>query len=96
MFRAAMIKSGQAFYHITKEGQPIYIHKLSLMDIEFITNQDKEDIKMYYYILHEKMLTVLFPICSEIKGKRVDKMFSIYDLDNVALWGLYSKVYLTS
>lgn len=87
-----MKKTGQTFYNISYEGYPVYINKLSLLDVEFVKSHSMDDIKMYFYILHEKMINVLFPICSNFKNQRVDKIITIMDLDKVSVWSLFTKV----
>lgn len=39
----------------------------------------------YYYQFYERMVHVIFPVCSQQENKRVDKIFSIVDLKNANL-----------
>ena len=87
-----MKHTGQTFYHTSIDGFPVFIQKLSLMDIKYVSRQNFKDIQMFFYILHEKMLKVLFPFCSNYKNKRIDKIVSIIDLEKISVWSLFTKV----
>ena len=62
------------------------------MDIEFACAQSLEDSQLYYYMLHEKFLKIMFPYCSYLKNKRIDKMVCIFDMSKTSVLKIFTKV----
>jgi hypothetical protein len=87
-----MNESGKSFYFTSKKGHPIFIQRLKYMTVEYAKSFELDQIELFYYILHEKMIKILFASCSKHKNKRIDQIISIFDLEGFALWSFYSKV----
>ena len=85
-------KTGQSFYNTSFGGHPVYIHKMSNMDVSYVKSQSVQDTEVFYFLLHEKILKVLFPICSDLVDQRVDKIVSIFDMSKVSVFKLFTKV----
>lgn len=84
---------GQTFYHTAKGGHPIYVQKLSFLNLEYIKQHTSDEVRIFVYVLHEKMIKMLFPLCSNFEGKKVDKVVGIVDLKNTSLFSLFTKVF---
>lgn len=91
-FEEIFRQTGQCFYHWSRHGHPVFVQRMCQVDPEFILSFKIEEIELYYYILHEKIMKVLFPCCSRLTGRPVDQIIAIYDLANVSLWSLFTKV----
>lgn len=77
---------------MTKEGRPVYIHALNKLDIKYATSKKLIEAEAYYYLLHERIMKVIFIESSRAAGKRIDQMFVIYDLRKISVWDIFTKV----
>ncbi|TBU43976.1 CRAL-TRIO domain-containing protein [Dichomitus squalens] len=79
------------YYHKTdKEGRPIYVERLGLLDIKAlyaITTQDRQLKRLVYE--YEKFLRERLPACSQAIGHPVETSCTILDLQNVSLSNFY-------
>jgi hypothetical protein len=79
----------RGLYHTTKDGHPILIERFGETDFkQILKNFSVEDVFNYYLQFYERLVHIVFPICSERAGKRIDKIFSIVDLKNSNLLSL--------
>lgn len=84
--------TGQCFYGTGRQGHPIYVHRVKELSPEYALEFEVEQIELFYYVLHEKMLKVLFVSCSKAKNQRVDQIIAIFDLADVKLLTFFTKV----
>jgi len=67
-----------------KEGRPVYVERVGVMDIESVMKDISVDDLTRYHILHwEFVHRVLFPKGSMETGKRVDQLVTIADLSGL-------------
>lgn len=65
----------------TKEGHPVYIERLGLLDLESLLKVVDVDSFTKYHILHwEFVHGVLFPQASKKFGKEIDQLVTIVDM----------------
>ncbi|KAM5540638.1 hypothetical protein V8D89_005669 [Ganoderma adspersum] len=89
--KAEVDKYYPQYYHKTdKEGRPLYIERLGLLDIKAlyaITTQERQLKRLVYE--YEKFLTERLPACSKSVGHPVETSCTILDLSNVSLSNFY-------
>ncbi|PIL36529.1 hypothetical protein GSI_00218 [Ganoderma sinense ZZ0214-1] len=89
--KAEVDKYYPQYYHKTdKDGRPIYIERLGLLDIKAlyaITSQERQLKRLVYE--YEKFLTERLPACSKSVGHPVETSCTILDLSNVSLSNFY-------
>lgn len=72
--------------YTTKEGLPVLIERLGVTDYwNLLKTFTIEETFNYYYQFYERLVHIIFPICSQKAKKRVDKIFSIVDLKDANL-----------
>jgi len=63
------------------KGHPIYIQHLGRVDMERIREVSTDERTVKYHIQeYERCLKTIFPICSNLSGKQIDKSFAIIDV----------------
>ncbi|KAI0751682.1 CRAL-TRIO domain-containing protein [Daedaleopsis nitida] len=89
--KEAVDKYYPQYYHKTdKEGRPIYIERLGLLDIKAlyqITSQERQLQRLVYE--YERFLTERLPACSKAIGHPVETSCTILDLKDVSLGNFY-------
>jgi len=79
------------YYNVDLQGRPIYIEQVRFMKpTEIFQKYTDEDLTKYYVQSYERLLHVIFPECSRVAGKRIDKTCAIMDLKDVNLFKLFS------
>lgn len=69
-----------------KFGRPVYIERLKFLDAEkLFSHYTDEEMVQYYIQSYERQLGIIFPECSKISDKRVDRTVTILDLDEVSV-----------
>lgn len=78
------------YYNVDLQGRPIYIEQARFIKTtEIFAKYTDEDLTKYYVQSYERLLHVIFPECSRIAGKRIDKTCTIMDLKDVNLFKLF-------
>ncbi|KAI0368472.1 hypothetical protein BV20DRAFT_969298 [Pilatotrama ljubarskyi] len=89
--KEAVDKYYPQYYHKTdKEGRPLYIERLGLLDIKAlyaITTPERQLQRLVYE--YEKFLRERLPACSRAVGHPVETSCTILDLANVSLSNFY-------
>ncbi|KAI0637575.1 CRAL-TRIO domain-containing protein [Trametes polyzona] len=89
--KAAVDKYYPQYYHKTdKDGRPLYIERLGLLDIKAlyaITTPERQLQRLVYE--YEKFLRERLPACSRAVGYPVETSCTILDLQNVSLTNFY-------
>ena len=63
------------------QGHPIYIQHLGRVDMSRIRQISTDERMVKYHIQeYERCLTQIFPICSKLAGRQIDKSFAIMDV----------------
>jgi len=76
----------QYYHKIDKDGRPIYVERLGLLDIDALyaaTTQERQLQRLVYE--YEKSITHRLPACSIASGHPVETSCTILDLNNVSL-----------
>ena len=82
---------GRGKYNTDKEGRPIVINRIADFQVEkFLKNFKYEELEDYHLKKYEQLLYILFPICSKIKKKKIDKVLVIMDLKGVNLKKIFN------
>eukprot|EP00210_Caulerpa_lentillifera_P000964 g931.t2 len=83
----------QGYHKTDKEGHPVYIQHLGRVDMSKIREITSEERMMKYHIQeYERCLDQIFPICSKLVGKQIDKSFAIMDVKGVGFYHLTREV----
>lgn len=89
--KAEVDKYYPQFYHKTdKEGRPIYVERLGLLDIKAlyaVTTQERQLKRLVWE--YEKFVNERLPACSKAVGYPVETSCTILDLDGVSLTNFY-------
>ncbi|KAI0829205.1 CRAL-TRIO domain-containing protein [Trametes gibbosa] len=89
--KEAVDKYYPQYYHKTdKDGRPIYVERLGLLDIKALyalTTQERQLQRLVYE--YEKFLRERLPACSRAIGHPVETSCTILDLANVSLSNFY-------
>ena len=73
------------FTGITKDFWPIKVQKYHPIDKDNIFNVSYDEWWDFNFLVTEKMMNVVFPVCSKIAGRRIDKFVIIMDLEDCDL-----------
>lgn len=69
------------YYGISKNGSPIYLENYSNLKVkkilEIASHEQLAQDHIYHY---EKLIHIVFPICSQIMGRPIEGTFAILDL----------------
>ena len=85
--------SGQ--YFTDKEGRPVVIEQVGLSNAkELFNNLDEEQIKFYYIQFFQRLLHIQLPICSQLAGRRVDKIVQIFDMRQLNVGKLFDNAFI--
>ncbi len=78
------------YCNIDKLGRPIFIEDVKALKAKKIFKifEDKQLI-LYYVQSYERLLHLLFPECSRVMGKRVDRTMTIMNLKKVSIIKLF-------
>ena len=79
-------------YHQSKEGHPVQIQKLEKLNYKWANQFTKEDVEEFFFLLNERLLTVILPTCSGHQGRAVGTIVSILDLKNTGIFKIFTKV----
>eukprot|EP00210_Caulerpa_lentillifera_P001939 g1862.t1 len=83
----------QGYHKTDKKGHPVYIQHLGRVDMSKIREITTEERMMKYHIQeYERCLDQIFPICSKLVGKQIDKSFAIMDVKGVGFYHLTREV----
>jgi len=89
--KAEVDKYYPQYYHkMDKDGRPIYIERLGLLDIKSlyaITTQERQLQRLVYE--YEKFISERLPACASAVGHPVETSCTILDLQNVSLANFY-------
>ena len=78
-------------YNIDKKGRPIIINQLGNFKPELFLEKFKfEDLEDFLIKMYEQLFYIVFPICSKIANKKIDKVFVIMDLKGVQLKKIFN------
>ena len=79
------------YYGVDKLGRPIYIEEVKKFfpDKIFAKYTDLE-LTHYYIQSYERMIHIVFPECSRLAGRRIDKSCAIMDLKDVSTMSLFA------
>lgn len=77
------------YFCLSKDGVPVYIEKYGKNIKKMVTEFTSEQMEAYLINSYEYMIYVVFPECSRLAGKRVDKIVTILDLSE---FGMSAKV----
>ncbi|KAH7904254.1 CRAL-TRIO domain-containing protein, partial [Hygrophoropsis aurantiaca] len=80
----------QYYHKMDKDGRPIYIERLGLLDIKAlyaITTQERQLQRLVFE--YEKSVNERLPACSKAVGHPVETSCTILDLNNVSLTNFY-------
>lgn len=86
------IKNYSAFgyYHTDKEGRPVYIEKVNeLKPKEMFAAFTDPQLFAFYIQSYDRLLHIIYPTCSQLAGKRIEKNVTIMDLKGVSLMSLF-------
>lgn len=83
----------KGYYNTTKEGYPITIERIGKTKVNEIFNEFPFENCLEYKIIaeYERCINIVFPLCSEQIGKRVDKTVNIIDLKGVKITKIFNK-----
>lgn len=78
------------YYNTDKQGRPVYIEEVKKLKAKelFETYTDIELVS-YYVQSYQRLLHVIFPECSRVKGHRIENTCTIMDLKDVPLFSLF-------
>merc|ERR1712183_1129042 len=66
---------------ISEEGMPVNIEKMTTFDVKRMLEMTTfKDVEKAVCRNQEEVLNIVFPICSQLANKRIDKQITIYDL----------------
>jgi len=83
----------QGYHKTDKKGHPIYIQHLGRVDMPKIRQVSTDERTVKYHIQeYERCLKTIFPICSRIAGRQIDKSFAIMDVKGVGFYHLTKDV----
>lgn len=83
----------QGYHKTDKAGHPVYIQHLGRVDMTKIREITTEERMMKYHIQeYERCLDQIFPICSKLVGRQIDKSFAIMDVKGVGFYHLTREV----
>lgn len=78
--------TGDGFFCIDKKFRPVFVFRLGAKNvINMLDRFGYEAIEAHYTQMFERYLMIILPICSALKGKRVTKCVTIFDLKDVAI-----------
>lgn len=83
---------GIGYFHTSKEGHPVQVQKLKFLDYKWAKKFSVEDVEEFFYLLNERVLTILFPTCSAKYKKTIGTIVTILDLEDTGLMKIFSKV----
>ena len=82
------------YYFTDKLGRPIYIERTGLVNPKkLLEYADEKTILTYFIQSYEKTLNVVFPACTKIAGKRIDRTLTIIDLKGLSLTRVGKQIY---
>lgn len=68
------------------------VQKLKFLDHKWAKRFSVEDVEEFFYLLNERLLTVIIPRCSAEVDKRIGTVVTILDLEDTGLYKIFSKV----
>lgn len=82
------------YYFTDKLGRPVYIERTGLLNPQKIFEvTDEKKILKYFTQSYEKVLNIVFPACSKVAGKRIDRTLTIIDLKGLSLTRVGKQIY---
>jgi len=83
----------QGYHKTDKKGHPVYIQHLGRVDMPKIRQVSTDERTVKYHIQeYERCLKTIFPICSRVAGRQIDKSFAIMDVKGVGFYHLTKDV----
>jgi len=83
----------QGYHKTDKKGHPVYIQHLGRVDMPKIRQVSTDERTVKYHIQeYERCLNTIFPICSRVAGRQIDKSFAIMDVKGVGFYHLTKDV----
>jgi hypothetical protein len=78
------------YYHTDKQGRPVYIERVNgLNPKEMFKTYTDEQLIQYYIQAYDRLIHLMYPICSKVAGKRIEKSCTILDLKGVSVMSLF-------
>eukprot|EP01017_Pseudomicrothorax_dubius_P025728 TRINITY_DN2810_c0_g1_i2.p1 TRINITY_DN2810_c0_g1~~TRINITY_DN2810_c0_g1_i2.p1 ORF type:complete len:183 (-),score=47.57 TRINITY_DN2810_c0_g1_i2:606-1154(-) len=82
------------YYKTDREGRPLYIERIGLLDLTKLFQVTTEERLIKYYIQsYELLINKIFPACSKAAGKRIEQTLTILDLKGGSTSMLSKRVY---
>lgn len=76
----------RGMYNMDKEGRPVIINRVGKFNPEkFLSEFKFEDLEDFLIKKYEQLFFIIFPICSKIMNKKIDKVIIIMDLEGIQL-----------
>mmetsp|Transcript_7329 Transcript_7329/g.13568 ORF Transcript_7329/g.13568 Transcript_7329/m.13568 type:complete len:313 (+) Transcript_7329:170-1108(+) len=74
-------------YHRTDlQGRPVYIERLGQLELSRLFEITTDQRMMRYFVReYERLLKIIFPACSKVKGSKVEQSFTILDLSGASM-----------
>lgn len=89
-FKSIKEYSAFGYYHTDKEGRPVYIEKVNeLKPKEMFAKFSDPQLFAFYIQSYDRLLHIIYPTCSQIAGRRIEKNVTIMDLKKVSLMSLF-------
>lgn len=82
------------YYHLCKQGRPVYIERIGIMEPEKVFKVlSIEEIVRYYIHLHEMTMWVLLPVASRLAGRQIERCTNVIDLNGFSLFKMTKMAY---
>lgn len=83
----------QGYHKTDKQGHPVYIQHMGRINLTKLYEVSTDERMMKYHIQeYERCLKYIFPICSLLQNRQIDKTFAIIDVKGVGLYHLTKEV----
>lgn len=83
----------QGYHKRDKEGRPVYIQQLGVINLEGIKKITNEERMVKFHIQeYERCIKQILPVCSRLANRQIDQTFGIMDVRGVGLSHLTGEV----
>lgn len=76
----------RGLYHMDKQGHPVQLEQIGLCKLNALFKKYTiEQIRDYFTQIYIRLIAIVFPLCSRVMNKRVEKIFVVIDMENVGM-----------